>query len=144
MALKRTIKELANYFDQELHQILPLKVLANGSLIYKNHFVKKLHNNNWGVFNVLSNDLKEQYHLKSCAVMAAKAFNNKNYNRCNELKLLDNNYWSNYNNSLLYKNILPSVSDEKYQIILTKLEESIYQVDTSKNKIYKMFKHTFI
>ena len=75
MALKRTIKELANYFDQELHQILPLKVLANGSLIYKNYFVKKLHNNNWGVFNVLSNDLKEQYHLKSCAVMAAKAFN---------------------------------------------------------------------
>ena len=49
MALKRTIKELANYFDQELQKKLPINILPNGILSYKNFLVKPLSNNKWGV-----------------------------------------------------------------------------------------------
>ena len=140
---KKTIKELAEYFDQELQVKLPVILLPNGNLVYKNYLIKKLANN-WGVFNVLSNDLKDQYHLKSCALIAAKAYNNKHFNRCNEIKLLDNNYWSNHSDNLIYKNIIKHISDDKYPIMLTRMEESEFQANQYKIKISKMFKYTFV
>lgn len=141
---KKTIKELAEYFDKELQMKLPIVLLPNGDLVYKNFLIKKLANNNWGVFNSVNKDLKDQYHLKSCALMAAKAYNHKHFNRCNEIKLLDNNYWSNYSDNLIYKNIIKNTSDEKYPIILTRLEESEFQTCKYKIKISKMFKNTFV
>ena len=141
---KKTIKELAQYFDQELQIQLPLTVLANGSLVYKDFLIKKLPNNKWGIFNIFNKDLKEEYNLKSCALMGAKAYNFKHFNKCNEIKILDNNYWSNYSDTVIYRSILNNISDEKYPIVLTRLEESDFQANQYKHKISKLFKSTFV
>ena len=141
---KKTIRELAQYFDQELQTSLPISILPNGALVYKDYLVKQLPNNNWGVFNIMNKDLKDQFHLKSCALIAAKAYTHRYFYKCNEIKDLDNSYWANYSDFVVYKNIINKSSDEQYPILLTRLEESDYRANKVKNKISKLFKHTFV
>ena len=141
---KNTIKQLANYFDQELQAKLPINVLPNGSLVYKDFLVKQLPNSNWGVFNLKNKDLINQYYLKSCALMAAKSYSHKLFNKCNQIKELDNSYWSNYSDTVVFKHNINKVSDDKYHILLTRLEESSYQAEVFKKKIYSLFKYTFV
>ena len=141
---KKTIRELAQYFDQELQTKLPITILPNGALVYKDYLVKQLPNNNWGVFNIMNKDLKDQFHLKSCALIAAKAYTHRYFYKCNEIKDLDNSYWANYSDFVVYKNIINKSSDEQYPILLTRLEESDYRANKVKNKISKLFKHPFV
>ena len=71
--MKRAIKELAYYFDEELEKKLPIRLLPDGNLIYHSYIIKHLSNGKWGVFNIKTKDMKNQYYLKSCALIAAKA-----------------------------------------------------------------------
>lgn len=142
--MKKTIKDLASYFDSEFELILPIYVLPNGSLLYKNFVIKQLYNKNWGVFNKQNKDLINQYHLKSCALMAANAYNHRFFNKCNEIKELDRKYWSNHINSLISKNNIKSSNEDNYHILLTKLEECDLKANWYKNKISKLFKNTFV
>ena len=141
---KKTIRELAQYFDQELQTSLPISILPNGALVYKDYLVKQLPNNNWGIFNIMNKDLKDQYHLKVCALIAAKAYTHRYFHKCIEIKDLDNNYWANYSDFVVYKNIINKSTDDQYPILLTRLEESDYRANKVKNKISKLFKHTFV
>ena len=139
----KTVKELANYFDQELQSLLPISILPNGALAYKNFLVKQLPTGNWGVFNIKNKDLVNQYYLKSCALMAAKFYNHRQFIKCNEVKALDNSYWSNYSDTVVFKSNINKVSDEKFLILLTRLEESLNQAELYKQRISLLFKWTF-
>lgn len=142
--MKKTIKELAFYFDEELDKQLPIKVLPDGTLVYYSYIVKQLSNGSWGVFNIKTKDLKNQYYLKSCALIAAKAYHDHRFNKCSEIKDLDNNYWSNYVDSLIFKKNIKHASSERYPILVTRMEESNNQAEYFKNKIYSLFKLTFV
>ena len=76
--------------------------------------------------------------------MAAKYYNHRQYVRCHEIKELDNSYWSNYSDTLVFKNNIGKVSDEKYPILATRLDESHYQVEYFKERISVLFKATFV
>lgn len=140
----KTIKELALYFDQELQANLPITILPNGALGYKDFLVKQMPTGTWGLYNTRNLDLVEEYYLKSCALMAAKFFNHKQVEKRNEIKELDTNYWSHYCDSLIFKNNIDKVSDDRYIILLTRLEESNFQTRQYKNKISILFKWTFV
>ena len=141
----KTIKELASYFDKELQTKLPISVLPDGSLVYKNFLVRQLDNENWGVFNIESRDLVNQYYLKSCALVAAKAYNYKHFNKYFEIENLDKKYQTNYHNFLVLKNNIKSVSDsEKYHVMLTRLEESSQQAYYYKQLISRLLRRTFV
>ena len=140
---KNNIKELASYFDKDLQATLPVSILPDGGLLYKNFLVKQLKNKNWGVYNLENNDLKNQYYLKSCALMAAKAFHHLQFNRCSEIKSLDDRYWSCYSDTLFFKNNIAKTTDDKYEILLSRLEESNFQSELQKYRIYRLFKCTF-
>lgn len=141
---KNTIKQLASYFDDELQRKLPIYVLPNGALLYKNFLIKQLPNKNWGIFNTENKDMINQYHMRSCALMAANAYHHRYFNKCSEIKDLDNNYWSNHTDLLISKNYLKSSPDDKYPILLTKLEECDYRASLYKHRISKLFKNTFV
>ena len=53
----KVIKEFSEYFDDELQRTLPISVLPDGSLVYKNFLIKQLDNINWGLYNIHSKDL---------------------------------------------------------------------------------------
>lgn len=141
----KAIKELAGYFDNELQSHLPISLLPNGVLAYKNYYVKQLKNGNWGLFALDSKDLVEQFFLRSCALMAAKAHYAVNMEKFLEIKRLDNRYWSNYTDSEIFKHNLKSVKDfDRYEILLTKLVNSNELAKYYKEAISTMFKWTFV
>lgn len=141
----KIIKEFAGYFDQELQTTLPISVLPDGSLLYKDFLVKQLDNTYWGVYNILSKDLINEYFLKSCALIAAKEYNNRHYEKYQSVKLLDSKYASVTNDATVFKHNIELVADnEKYHILLTRLEESTSLSQYYKQLILRLFRQSFI
>jgi hypothetical protein len=141
----KIIKEFAGYFDQELQTTLPISVLPDGSLLYKDFLVRQLDNTYWGVYNILSKDLINEYFLKSCALIAAKEYNNRHYEKYQSVKLLDSRYASAANDTTVFKNNIELTTDtDKYHILLTRLEESSALSQYYKQLILRLFRQSFI
>ena len=141
----KLIKEFAGYFDQELQTTLPISVLPDGSLLYKEFLVKQLDNTYWGVYNIASKDLINEYFLKSCALIAAKEYNNRHYEKYQSVKLLDRRYAAVTNDVSVLKHNIELVSDdEKYYIMLTRLEESSTLSQHYQQIILRLFRQSFI
>lgn len=142
---KRVIKELAEQFDQELNKQLPVSVLPNGDIVYKNYLVRHLPSGNWGVYNHTNKEFVDQFFLKSCALMAAKAYNHAQILKFKEIKILDSRYWANYCDSLVYRHNIKITGDtSRYLILLDKLENSETKTQQYKTEISRMFKSSFV
>lgn len=142
---KRVIKELAEQFNQELNKQLPVSVLPNGDIVYQSYVVRHLPSGNWGVYNYKNKEFVDQFFLKSCALMAAKAYNNVQMHRFKEIKTLDSRYWANYCDSQVYKHNIEITKDTgRYLILLDKLENSETKSRQYKAEISRMFKSSFV
>lgn len=145
MKKQKSFKELASYFDQELQTSLPISVLPDGSLLYKDFLVKQLDNKYWGVYNIKSKDLINEYYLKSCALMAAKEYFHRQYEKYQNIKMLDNKYASVSTDAVVFKNNISLVTDDdKYQVMLTRLEESNALSHYYQQLIFRLFRQSFI
>ncbi len=142
---KSTVKELASQFDKDLNSTLTLKVLPDGSVVYEDYIVKSISNGNWGIFNLHSKELHEQFFLKSCALMAAKAYTKTQLEKYFEIKRLDNQYWASHCDTLVYKKNIKTAKDfERYLILLNKLEHSDALSTHYKEEISRMFRWSFV
>jgi hypothetical protein len=139
------IKELASQFEAELNKSMPVTVRNDGSLLYKNFVIKQNNNNNWAIYHAGSNDSVDEFYLKTCALMAAKAYLSTNLNRYFEIKRLDNKYWASYSDNQVYrKNIKTAKDADRFMILLNKLEDSEAQTTHFKEAISRMFKWSFV
>jgi hypothetical protein len=141
----KIIKEFAAYFDQELQTTLPISVLPNGSLVYKNFLVTQLDNQRWGLYNMITKELVNDYFLKSASLIAAKAYQNRHYNQYYEINDLDRMYKISVNDSVVFQHVIDNTTDsEKYHITLTRLEESNAQSQYYRQMILRLFRLSFI
>ena len=139
------ITKFASYFDQELQATLPISILPDGSLVYKNFLVKQLENTYWGMFDMISKELINEYFLKSCALIAAKEYNHRRYDKYQAVKLLDDKYASSSNDQVIFNhNIALTADSEKYAIMLTRLEESTALSQYYQKLILSLFRQSFI
>lgn len=142
---QKAIKELAEQFSHELDVRMPVTVLPNGDAVYKNYLVRETPTGNWGIYDLQYKELKDQFFLKTCALMAAKAYNHVKLEQYFEIKQLDNRYWASYCDNLVYKkNIKTAKEFERYLVLLNKLEESENKVKHYKEEISRMFKWSFV
>lgn len=141
---KIPIKELAEQFSNEFDAKLPVHVMPNGDIVYKNYIVRRLANENWAVLNLQNKDIVDQFFLKTCALMAAKAYNHTKLEQYFEIKRLDNRYWANYTDLLIYKKNIKTAKDfDRYLVLLNKLEDSEAKVKYYKDEISRTFKWSF-
>jgi len=141
----KIIKELAGKLEHEVDANLPIKPMPDGSVVYKSYIIKETAMGNWALYNRSTKDLIDQFFLKTCALMAAKAYDKVNLARYYEVKDLDNKYWANYSDTLVFKaNIKKTTSTERYLILLNKLENSNSLANHFRTKISKMFKWSFV
>lgn len=142
---KYKLKNLAKVFDEELQEHLPLVPLTNGVLVYKNLLIKNTKHNKWGVFDINNKELIGHFFLKSCALLFAKEYISRAYSSRVEVKLLDEIYWSNYNDSVRFNNLLTKIkyTDDRYLVTLTRLEYSTERAKYFKNEIFKRFNCAF-
>lgn len=142
---QKIVKDLAEQFKSELDTKLPITVLPNGNMVYKDFLVKQLQNGNWGVYHVKTKELVQQYFLKTCALMGAKAYNHTQMTKFFEIKELDNKYWANYCDSVIFKNNIKSAKEfDRYIVLLNRLEESTSKAQFYKEEISRMFKWSFV
>jgi len=141
----KEIKELAESFKEDFKATLPITALPDGSLVYKQYLIKETDKKNWGIYHLESRTLIDEYYLKTCALMAAKAYNNTDMIKFFSTKRLDNRYWANHCDTLVYqKNIKTAKDLDRYLILLNKLEHSTTLTTHFKDEISKMFKWSFV
>jgi hypothetical protein len=140
----KVIKELANQFEAELKNTLPISIQPDGSIVYKNFLIKKTALGNWGLYNLHTKVLLDQYFLKSCALMSARAYSKTDLNKYFEIKQLDSKYWASYSDNQVYQvNIKKAKDFNRYMILLNKLEDSGARAEQFKEQISRMFKWSF-
>jgi hypothetical protein len=77
--------------------------------------------------------------------MSAKAYANTRMEKYFEIKRLDNQYWANYSDTVIFaKNIKTAKDYERYLILLNRLEHSKTLADHFKEEISRMFKWSFV
>jgi hypothetical protein len=141
----KVIKDLAQQFEADLNQALPIAVQPDGSIVYKGFVIRLTKNGAWGIHHISNKDLVEQFFLKTSAIMAAKAYDRVQLERFFEIKRLDTGYWSNYCDTLVYGNNIKTAKDlDRYIILLNKLEYSTSLSEHYKEKISQMFKWSFV
>ena len=141
----KVIKELAEQFRHELDSKLPVAVMPNGDIIYKDYLVRVLPSGNWGLFDLRYKDLKDQFYLKTCALMAAKAYYNVQLEKYTEIKDIDNKYWASFSDLQVYKKNIKTAKDfERYLILLNKLEETETRTVHFKERVSRMFQWSFV
>lgn len=142
---KQLIKDLAEQLGSEFDKQLPVTVLPNGDTVYKTFVIKQTKQGNWGIYHLAHKDLVEQYFLKSCALMAAKAYSNTNIDKFFEIKRLDNQYWASHSDTMVYKHNIKITKDfDRYLVLLNKLEQSSARAEHCKEEISRMFKWSFV
>jgi alcohol dehydrogenase YqhD (iron-dependent ADH family) len=140
----KVIKELAQQFEEELKQTLPISIQPNGNIVYKSYLIKQNSSGNWSLYRLNNKVLIETYHLKSCALMAAKAYDHTNLNKFFEIKQVDNKYWASYSDNQIYQQNIKKAKDfNRYLILLNKLEDSGIRTEQFKEQISRMFKWSF-
>ena len=141
----KVVKELATHFEAELNQKLPVSIRQDGSIVYKDYFIKCKKNGNWAVYDIKTRDEIEEFFLKTCALMAAKAYNHTQMEKFIEIKRLDNQYWANHCDSLVFRaNLKKTKEFERYLILLNRMEHSEAQAANFKEEISRMFKWSFV
>jgi hypothetical protein len=141
----KAIKELAVQFEEDLNRSLPISIQPNGNIVYKNYYVMQLSNENWGLFNLTSKDLIDQFYLKTSALIAAKLYNAVQLEKYFEIKRLDTSYWSNFSDSMIYGRNMKNAKDfDKFQVLLTRYEHSKFLTGHYKEEISRMFKWSFV
>jgi len=144
-ASKPNITKLADVLDIEFKKIVPLIPLPDGSVVYKNYIVKQDKQGNWLIHTKGSPTVHGQFNLKTCALIAAKALTYMQLQRYNEIKDLDNKYWSNVYRTSVYEHNIKSAKDlDRYLILLNKLEDSRWKAGHYKEEISKLFRWSFV
>ncbi len=142
---KPNLEDLALEFSHTLDEHLEVSVVSKDTILYKGYLIKKSKSGKWFLYNAVNRDVIGDFFLKSCALLAAKAYYKVNLVKYNQVKTLDNQYWANYMDSTIYSNNLKSTKDfERYLILLNKFEESTIRASMYKDEISRMFKWTFV
>ena len=140
----KVIKELAVQLEEDFKKTLPISVLPNGNIVYKQYTIKPMGNGNWALVNTNNTYIVEEFYLKTTALMAAKAYARVDLNKFFEIKRIDNKYWACHSDLQVYKKNIKNAKDfDRFCILLNKLENSQAESDTYREKISQMFKWTF-
>jgi len=142
---QKVIKELATHFEADVNKTLQLSIQPDGSVVYKQYYVKQSPSEMWNLISLKSNDIVDTYYLKTSALMAAKAYSRADLTRFFEIKELDNHYWASYSDSMIYShNIKRAKEFDRFVILLNKLELSQQRTEGYKDKISTMFRWSFV
>jgi len=145
MTIKQVAKKLEKFLE-DVNDMMPLTILPDGSVAYKNYIIKKNKDSSWTLSRI-QNQSKifiEVFNLKSSALLAA------NYHRTNridlliETKILDEHYWASYNDHLNFKELYKKTKDlVKRDLYLWRGELTRDRADYYRDKISNAFASSF-
>lgn len=143
MNFKRQAKQLETFLEEEFKKNIPLAVLADKSIVYKRYRIKQNKQGMWTV-RLQDGDVIDQFRIKTTATLAAKFYDQTNFNRYNEIKSLDTHYWNNSNDASFFKYRYEHAKDlVKRDIFMWRWEQAEHRAKRYKEQISSMFKANF-
>jgi hypothetical protein len=143
MNFKRQAERLEQYLEAEFKNTLPIAVMANGSVVYKNFKIKQNKRGNYSLYRIGGN-LIDTFNLKACALMAAKYYSVNSLTPYNEVKDLDNNYHQNSTDAEIFKHKYKTYKDlDKRDLALWRWELTSERAKRTKSQIEAKFKAMF-
>ena len=142
--IKSVIKSLAENLGFEFDASIPVTVLPNNDIVYKDFLIKQTDTSSWDVIDVRRKEVVSNFFLKTCALVAAKAYNDMQFGKYNFIKTLDRRYQSQYCDTIVYKHNIKNITDHDHRaIVLNKLEESQARAKEYQHQISILFKVAF-
>lgn len=141
----KLIKELASHFEEDFKSSLPVSIRKDGSMVYKDYHIKQDPSKNWAVYYINSGDLISTFFLKTCALMAAKAYWRVDIAKFHNIKELDGRYYASHLETQVCQHAMKKTVDyDRYQILLNKLELNQDKAAKFKDEISRTFKWSFV
>lgn len=143
MNFKQQAKKLEHYLEEEFKKNIPLLVLNNHTVVYKNYKVKQNKNKTWDL-KKSNGDLIDSFKLKATALLAAKFYDQNNFKKYNEVKILDSQYWSTFVDSSFLKQRYNTTKDyELKDLYYSRWDISNTASEYYKDKISEIFRRSF-
>lgn len=143
MNFKHQAARLEQYLEAEFKNTLPVAVLANGSVVYKNFKIKQNKQGSYSLYRIGGN-LIDVFNLKACALMAAKYYSINSLTPYNEVKQLDEYHHKNSTDSEIFKHKYKTYKDlEKRDLALWRWELTSERAKRTRSQIEAKFKAMF-
>jgi hypothetical protein len=143
MNFKQQAKQLEIFLEEEFKKKIPLVILPDKSIVYKRYKIKQDDRGFWTI-TLGTGDVIDQFRIKTTATLAAKFYDQTNFNRYNEIKSLDTQYWNNSNDASFFKYRYEHAKDlDKRDIYMWRWEQADHRAKRYKEEISVMFKANF-
>ncbi|NDG30353.1 hypothetical protein EB118_09810 [bacterium] len=128
----------------DIKSLLPITILPDKSLVYENFRILKNRNEDYELRHLKGRNLIDKFRTKTAALLAAKFYKTKDFNRYNQVVNLDSKYYHNLTDAQLYKFKVKNTQDhDKKDTLQWRLEVSEQRVSYYKEQISQLFKTYF-
>lgn len=145
MNIKTASKKLEKFYE-EVKGIMPLTVLPNKAVGYKDYVIKPNKDGSWDLTKKAGKKLYvvDNFNLKSTAIISARYHEINSLQQLIDTKALDNLYWTNHTDSVYFKHFYGKTSDPvKKDIYLWRHEITTQRATFYKDKISSAFRTMF-
>lgn len=133
------IDKMVDSLHNEMKDYMPIYILPDKSILYKQYRIKQLRNKNWGVFRT-NGDFIDQYFFKTAALLGSEYYDKLEFEKLCHIRIIDSRCWSYYFDMLQLKNTLHSYTDyDQYLIAVNKLERVEHLAKEYKSKLQHMY-----
>lgn len=143
MNLKKQAEKLEHFLEEEFRKNIPVLVLPDKSIVYKNYKIKKTKQGDWSLKS-MTNDQIRIFRIKATALLAAKFYDQNRFNRYNEVCSLDTRYWASAVDASFFRYRYEHSKDiDRRDLYLWRWEISNNRAKAFKEEISRMFKNNF-
>ena len=144
MNVKQKAAQLEKFLEEEITKNIPIVVLSDKSLVYKQYKIKENKKGLWDLVHVKTGDFIDNFRVKSTALLAAKFYDKNQFNKYSEIKHLDLKCWNNTIDSTVFKYKLETAKDlDRKDLFRCRFELSNSRAKFCKEEISRLFKAHF-
>jgi|LakMenE01Jun11ns_1017448.scaffolds.fasta_scaffold9831555_2 hypothetical protein len=138
-----TAKDLERFITEEIKREIPLVVVSNSLLFYKDIKIKQLKSGNWCLFSKTGDKIAE-FRMRSTASLAAKFYHKTDFKNYNWVKIIDFEYWHNYTDAEIFQYRKKNTKDfDRRDTFTARYEMAKSKADHYKQEITSLFKVNF-
>jgi len=110
MNFKKQAKKLESFLDGEFSQKMPVAILDDGNLLYKDFKIKQNKIGKWTLRKIKGFEL-DQFNLKACALIGARYYKSSTFDKYDEIKMLDELYFKHFSDAQIFRNNYEKTKD---------------------------------
>lgn len=144
MNLSYKAKQLEQMLEQDLGKLMPVTVLPDKSIAFKNFRVVKSKKGLYELRYLKTNDIIKAFRTKTSALLAAKFYDKNNFLRFNEVINLDERYYNNAVDSEIFQYRIKNTKDvERRDLFQWRYDLTKYRAKAYKEELTRLFKTHF-